>query len=80
MATSLKTKAKTKTKALVKIDQELCKGCEYCIEFCPRDVLGMSRAVNLRGLHFAVPVEGKTCNGCAICARVCPDTAIEVHK
>jgi len=33
-------------RARVFILEERCKGCGNCIQFCPRDVLGMSERVN----------------------------------
>ena len=36
----------------VTIIEERCKGCEFCIEYCPRNVLKMSSAFNVKGYHF----------------------------
>ena len=55
------------------VDMSICKGCGYCVQFCPAHTSGY-------GNHCAEPVEGAKCVGCAVCAIVCPDTAITVYK
>lgn len=55
-----------------------CKGCNICIEFCPKDVLRESEAVNAKGYHYPEVVEGKgeDCVHCEFCTMVCPEFAI----
>ncbi|HOV89164.1 MAG TPA: ferredoxin family protein [Syntrophorhabdaceae bacterium] len=66
--------------AIVKIDQERCKGCSLCSEFCPKGILSISDRLNMKG-YFVVAMSNEAdCTGCAICALVCPDVAIEVFK
>ena len=57
---------------------ERCKGCSFCIEFCPRDVLEESQDINQKGYHYPVVAAGKTdqCANCEFCTLVCPDFAI----
>ncbi len=57
---------------------ERCKGCDFCIEFCPRDVLEQSEGINSRGYHYPVVAEGKgdECVHCQFCTLVCPEFAI----
>ena len=67
----------------IKVDRELCKGCQLCIEFCPKQCIAVSPDLNEKGYYPAelVKVEGKdACTGCTICAVVCPDLAIEVYR
>jgi len=45
------TKNLKKPKGLVTINAELCKGCGFCIEFCPSGVLEFSAEFNLKGYH-----------------------------
>jgi 2-oxoglutarate ferredoxin oxidoreductase subunit delta len=67
-------------KAYINIDQERCKGCLLCIEFCPKQAINLSDKLNLKG-YFVVSFEAtKECTGCATCAVMCPDVAIEVYK
>ncbi len=55
-----------------------CKGCDFCIEFCPKDVLKASEATNKKGYHYPVVVAGKEneCAHCEFCTLVCPEFAI----
>jgi ferredoxin len=57
---------------------ERCKGCKYCWEYCPEEVLEASDAVNGKGYHYPQVRQGKesACIACGICERVCPDFAI----
>ena len=38
---------------------ERCKGCRFCIEFCPEKVLEESAGMNAKGYHFPVVAAGK---------------------
>jgi 2-oxoglutarate ferredoxin oxidoreductase subunit delta len=59
----------------VLIARERCKGCELCIEFCPRDVLVRSEQFNAKGYHYPV-VTRDECVNCRLCVTVCPEYAI----
>jgi 2-oxoglutarate ferredoxin oxidoreductase subunit delta len=62
-------------RGIVFIKQEQCKGCELCIEFCPKDVLSRSKGFNAKGYHY--PLAKKSgCIHCRLCATVCPEYAI----
>ncbi len=60
----------------VYIDIEMCKGCGFCIEFCPADVLAFSKAFNAKGYHPPEAVRPDSCTGCGLCGMYCPDFAI----
>ena len=68
------------TKGYIEIDQELCKGCEICIHFCPKHAISQSNKVNASGYPPASFDISGECTGCAICAVVCPEVAIEVYR
>ncbi len=70
----------SETKGYIEIDQELCKGCQLCISFCPKAVIFSSDKVNAGGYPPAVFSRDGECTGCAICALVCPEVAIEVYR
>jgi 2-oxoglutarate ferredoxin oxidoreductase subunit delta len=55
-----------------------CKGCGYCIEFCPKKVLEESDEINARGVHPPKIVDESKCVICSFCTAVCPDFAIFV--
>ena len=63
-------------KAEIHIIGELCKGCGFCIEFCPRDVLEKSEQLNKRGVHPPKAVDADKCTLCSFCTAICPDFAI----
>ncbi|MHB8109118.1 MAG: 4Fe-4S dicluster domain-containing protein [Syntrophorhabdaceae bacterium] len=67
-------------KGTVNIDQERCKGCTLCIEFCPKKVITLSGKLNAKGYYVAAFDGGNECTGCATCAAMCPEVAIEVMK
>lgn len=57
---------------------ERCKGCNFCIEFCPEDVLVESPNLNGKGYHYPVVAKGKEddCVNCGFCRLICPEFAI----
>jgi 2-oxoglutarate ferredoxin oxidoreductase subunit delta len=57
---------------------ERCKDCQFCIDFCPAEVLTRSPQLNSKGYHYAVVAEGKedACVNCQFCTLVCPEFAI----
>ena len=67
-------------KGHIEIDQELCKGCQLCISFCPSEVICLAQNLNTAGYQPAVFNGNGKCTGCAICALVCPEVAIEVYR
>jgi 2-oxoglutarate ferredoxin oxidoreductase subunit delta len=73
------TEAPKKTKKVygeVYIDRERCKGCSFCIEFCPTHCLELDQAFNAKGYHPPVLARPDDCNGCDLCGLYCPDFAI----
>ena len=59
-----------------------CKGCRFCIEFCPEQVLIESEAMNAKGYHYPVVAEGKerACVNCDFCKLICPEFAIYTEE
>lgn len=62
------------------IDEELCKGCNYCVLACPKKLLELKREFNSKGFFPSTITDSEACNGCALCAVVCPEIAIEVWR
>jgi len=63
------------------ISAEICKGCELCVEACPKKLIIIGNTPNGQGYFTAVwDDDAKKCTGCALCAEMCPDIAIEVFK
>ena len=67
---------KKKIPGVVSINPERCKGCAYCVAFCPLGVLAMSRKFNSKGYHYPEVVNAEKCTGCGLCGMYCPDFAI----
>lgn len=61
------------------INIEKCKGCQVCLDACPKGALEISNKVNAKGYHYTVKVKSD-CTGCANCAVVCPDAVITVYR
>ncbi len=64
----------------VHILEERCKGCAYCVEFCPRGVLSRSPRYNLKGYHPPDVVAAARCTACRLCEILCPEFAIGVEE
>jgi 2-oxoglutarate ferredoxin oxidoreductase subunit delta len=62
------------------INREQCKGCGFCVEFCPTHVLAMDKEINQKGYHTPVIVDLEVCTGCDLCGLFCPDFAIHAVR
>jgi len=65
-----------RARGLVVVHAERCKGCGFCVEFCPTDVLALSGGFNTKGYHPPDIVRPEACSGCDLCGMYCPDFAI----
>jgi 2-oxoglutarate ferredoxin oxidoreductase subunit delta len=64
------------TRGRVTVIVERCKGCEFCVQYCPRFVLQLSREFNAKGYHYPEVREGMQCVNCRFCEILCPEFAI----
>lgn len=62
----------------VHVITERCKQCDFCITYCPTEVLIYSEAINAKGYHYPVVATGKeaACVLCKFCDLICPELAI----
>lgn len=51
------------------VDEEMCTGCELCIDYCQFDALSVAD-------EFFVQVNEVRCVGCGVCVPSCPDEAL----
>ena len=60
----------------IEIKEKYCKGCGYCVKYCPKDVIELDK-----GRHQMAKVkDAGTCIGCLNCATICPEGAITITK
>lgn len=60
-----------KRKGIVHINQEYCKRCGICVNFCPvKNLVIQSQRLK----------ELEKCIACRMCQRYCPDLAIEIEE
>ena len=62
----------------IHIIKDRCKGCGFCVEYCPRDVLEMSEEYNAKGYHPPYIKNPDECVECHLCEMLCPEFAIYV--
>ncbi len=64
---------------IVHIIDDRCKGCGFCIEFCPQGTLALSDRSNSKGYHPPRVIPENACVNCGLCTLLCPDFAIYIE-
>jgi 2-oxoglutarate ferredoxin oxidoreductase subunit delta len=64
------------TRGIVHVIEDRCKGCGYCIEYCPTHILGFSKHYNKKGYHPPQILNPDGCVHCRYCEIICPEFAI----
>lgn len=62
----------------VTIDEDFCKGCDICVDFCPKEVFAKSDEINPRGYYQPKITAEEKCSGCKLCELLCPELAIVI--
>lgn len=65
-------------RGVVHIRADWCKGCRYCVAFCPTQVLELSSGFNEKGYHYPILKDADACVDCKLCERLCPEYSIVV--
>jgi 2-oxoglutarate ferredoxin oxidoreductase subunit delta len=68
-------KPKTTRGEIIIIDDR-CKGCGFCVEYCPNDVLELAERFNVKGYHPPYVKNPEKCVDCGFCRMICPEFAI----
>jgi 2-oxoglutarate ferredoxin oxidoreductase subunit delta len=64
----------------IKIIEDYCKGCGYCVEICPKQIFKESKKTNKKG-YMMPEINGfDSCTYCKKCELICPEMAISVEK
>ena len=57
-----------------------CKGCGFCVEYCPNDVLRLSDKYNEKGYHPPEIINADACGYCGFCQMLCPEFGIFIVR
>ncbi len=60
----------------IHIIKERCKGCGFCVQYCPCGVLELSKEFNTKGYHPPYVKNPDDCVNCGLCEMLCPEFAI----
>lgn len=71
---------KEASKGQICIIEERCKGCGFCIKYCPHNVLEFSDEFNKYGYHPPRVKDISRCTFCRFCEDICPEFAIFILK
>jgi len=63
----------------IRINPQLCKGCGFCVRFCPAGALAMGEERNAKG-DYLPAYTSERCTACATCAQMCPEGAITIAE
>jgi len=70
-----------KSKGMIVIHENRCKGCQLCVSVCPTDMLELaSDRFNTLGYRPIQVCKEDVCTGCGICAVICPDVVFTVYR
>jgi len=65
---------------VIHINRDFCKGCGFCITFCPKKVYERSGELNKKGYEPPKAARPDDCSECGMCDLYCPEFAIVLEK
>ena len=57
------------------VDEELCTGCQDCVEICPYEAIDMKKGKDSKKLKASINAEN--CKGCGLCIIGCEQRALQ---
>lgn len=63
---------------MINLNVSLCKGCSFCVKYCPKKILELGKERSGRGFFYPVVTDESKCISCGICSTICPEGAIEI--
>ncbi len=57
---------------VITVDHSLCRGCNLCMELCPKSIFQDSADIGPAGLKVKEVVSPDNCTGCGLCELCCP--------
>ncbi len=66
------------SESYVVVAEEWCKGCRFCVDFCPEHILYETVETNSKGYHIVRQTDEGECIACEMCTMICPEFAIHV--
>ncbi len=48
----------------ITVNENVCKGCSLCVEFCPKHIMKLGEKVNAAGYNTAKCTDESACIGC----------------
>ena len=64
----------------VEVNKNWCKGCGFCVQYCPMNVLDTAAEFNAKGYHPPYVKVPENCRNCNFCELICPEFAIKVTQ
>jgi 2-oxoglutarate ferredoxin oxidoreductase subunit delta len=61
-------------------NQNFCKGCWYCVEYCPAKVYAQTKNLSKKGYFVPEIVDPDACTDCGLCDMYCPEFAITLVR
>ncbi|MCG8482541.1 MAG: ferredoxin family protein [Clostridia bacterium] len=64
----------------ISVDKKYCKGCQICINTCPKGVFALSEERQSYGTLLPYVADKEKCMACKLCEIMCPNGCINVDK
>ena len=77
---SNKIQSTEKNQPKVKLNEDKCKGCDLCLNLCPKHVFEESPEIGLKGYKTRLVKSENECNDCGLCQYFCPEGAIALEE